>query len=76
MLIRLLKLTSFHCISSHIAIQSTERKRVLLQVCRLSHLSVCLCVWKAYCGKNGRLDPDAIWDGEWGWLREGCIRLY
>ena len=42
---------------SRVAIQSIERKRVFLQVCCLSHLSVCLslsvclCVWKVYCGK-------------------------
>ena len=29
---------------SRVAIQSIERKRVFLQVCRLSHLSVCLSV--------------------------------
>jgi len=24
--------------------------------------------------QNGWLDPDAIWDGEWGRSRDGCIR--
>ena len=24
--------------------------------------------------QNGRADPDAIWDGEWGRLRDGYIR--
>jgi len=23
---------------------------------------------------KGWLDPDAVWDGEWGWSRDGCIR--
>jgi len=24
--------------------------------------------------QNGCMDPDAIWDGEWGWSRHGYIR--
>ena len=47
---------SYECIISLVAIQSMERKCVFLQVCRLSHLSVCLsvclCVRKVYCGKT------------------------
>jgi len=47
--------------------------------CRLSHLSVGLCVGLCVCPEsvlwqNGCLDPDAIRGGEWGWSRDGCIR--
>ena len=24
--------------------------------------------------QNGCMDPDAVWDGEWGRSRDGCIR--
>jgi len=47
---------------------------VTLQACRLSYLSVgwsvCLVdeLWK-----NGQLNLDAIWGGEWGRSRDGCI---
>jgi len=41
--------------------------------CRLTHMSVGLCVGLSLClcpesvlWQNGRLDPDAVWDGEWG----------
>jgi len=55
--------------------------------CRLARLSVCLCVCvcvsrsvgRSVCPEsvlwqNGCLDPDAVWDGEWGRSRDGCIR--
>ena len=48
-------------IFSRVAIRSIERKRVLLQVCRLSHLSVCLSVCpESVLWQNGLLDPDAV----------------
>jgi len=37
---------------------------------RPSHLSVRTCEqWQ-----NGWLDPDAVWDGEWGGPRHSCVR--
>ena len=54
------------------------------QSCRLAHLSVrrsmCLSVCLSVCPedvlwKNGQLDLDDVWDGEWGRSRDGCIRL-
>jgi len=41
----------------------TQRKRVFLQTCRLASLSVCLS--GGFLWQNVRLDPDAIWVGEW-----------
>ena len=32
--------------------------------------SICLLV-KKVLWQSGLWDPDAIWDGEWGWLRDG-----
>jgi len=49
-----------------------KRKRLLVQTFRQCvGLSVCPeCVsWQ-----NGWLDPDAVWGGEWGRSRDGCIR--
>ena len=38
-------------------------------------MSVCLCVCpQSVLWQNGRLDPDAVWGGEWGRSRDGCIR--
>jgi len=63
--------------------QSTERKRVLVQTRPQSHLSLCLSVflsvdrWVCPEGtrwQNGWLDLDAVWGGEWGRWRDGCIR--
>ena len=39
----------------------------------------CLSVWlpvgqESVLWQNGWLDPDAVWDGEWGESRDGCIR--
>jgi len=42
---------------SCVAIQSIERKRVLVQACRLAHLSVCLSVRWVNCGNTA----DWIW---------------
>jgi len=50
---------------------------LMLQACRgrLDHLLVCLSVCpESVLWQNGRLYPNAIWDGEWGWSRNGCIR--
>jgi len=43
---------------------------MLVQACRLAHLSVCPVgeLWK-----NGRLDLDAVWSGEWGQSRMGVL---
>ena len=41
----------------------------MVQNIRLAHLSVRKCeLWQ-----NGRLDPDAVWGGERGRSRDGCI---
>jgi len=54
---------------------SVERKQVLEQVSRLGDSSVCVCVCpKSVLWQNCRLDPDAVWGGEWGRSRDGCIR--
>jgi len=38
-------------------------------------LSVCVSVWpESVLWQNGWLDPDTVWDGEWGRSRDGCIR--
>jgi len=49
-----------------------KRKQMLVQACRLSiDRTVCpVGEW----WKNGWLDLDAVWGGEWGWSRDGCIR--
>jgi len=46
------------------------------QTCRLSHLSsVCRSVCpENILWQNGWLDPGAVWDGECGRSRDGCIR--
>ena len=47
----------------------------MVQACRLDHLSVCLSVGpESVLWQNGRLDPDAVWGGEWGRSTDGCIR--
>ena len=43
---------------------------MLVQTCRQSSLSVCLSVCRLVCPEgvlwqNGRVDPDAVWGGEW-----------
>jgi len=36
--------------------------------------SVCLCVClESVLWQNGRLDPDAVWGGEWGRSRDGVL---
>jgi len=35
----------------------------MLRPCRLDHLSVCP---QSILWQNGWMDPDAVWDGEWG----------
>jgi len=48
---------------------------LFLLICHVSHLSVCVSVsMQSVLWQNGWIDPDAIWDGEWGWLTDGCIR--
>ena len=44
-----------------------------------SRPSICRSVCASVCPesvlwRNSWLDPDAIWDGEWGWPRHWCIR--
>jgi len=47
----------------------------MLRACRLGHLSVCLSVClESVLWQNGRLYLDAVWGGEWGRSRDGCIR--
>jgi len=55
---------------------STEHKRywntpAAYLICRSVCVSVCP---ESVLWQNGWLDPDAIWNGEWGQLRDGCIR--
>jgi len=62
-----------------IHVQSIERKRVLVQVCCLAHLSVGRSFCPSVCPvgelwKNGSLDLDAVWGSEWGRSRDGFIR--
>jgi len=39
------------------------------------HLSVCVFAGsESVLWQNGWKDPDAFWDGEWGQLRDRCIR--
>jgi len=50
----------------------------MVRACRLDHLFVCRSVGRSVCPEsvlwqNGRLDPDAVWDGECGRSRDGCI---
>jgi len=53
------------CVISRVTIQSIERKRVLEQTCRLSHLSVRLsvCRWMSCCGKTA----------DWIWMPFGVV---
>jgi len=73
------RLVSFIFLAASLSINAIERKRVFLQTCRLSNLSVYLSVGR-FVGpvgelwKNGWLDLDAVWGGEWGRSRDGCIR--
>jgi len=50
----------------------------------LDHLSVCLSVCvclsvgrsvgpESVLWQNGWVDPGAVWSGEWGWSKNGCI---
>jgi len=48
-------------------------------LCDGTYRSVCLSVWRFVClqivlWQNGWVDPDTVWDGEWVWSRNGCIR--
>jgi len=37
--------------------------------------SVCMSVCpESVLWQNSWMDPDVIWDSEWGWSRDGCIR--
>jgi len=36
-------------------------------------MSVSVCP-ESVLRQNGGVDPDAVWDGEWGRLSDGCIR--
>jgi len=43
------------------------------------YLCVCRSVGRSVCPESvlwqiGWMDPDAVWDGEWGRSRDGCIR--
>jgi len=44
-------------LAASLSINTIQRKRVFLQVCRPCHLSVCLSVWSVSCGKT----VDWIW---------------
>ena len=50
-------------IVNHVTVQSIEHKWVFLQVCCLSHLSVCLRVQKMYCGKMSDWVPFWVVNG-------------
>jgi len=50
---------------------SVASRALMLRTCRLAYLSVCVCL--LVCAEsvpvlwqNGWMDPDAVWDGEWG----------
>jgi len=60
---------------SRIAIQSIERKRMLEQACRLSHLLVSRSVGLSdrWIWKNGWLDLEAIWGGKWGRSKDDVL---
>jgi len=48
---------------------------LMLRNIRLDHVSVGWSVGpQSVLWHNGWLDPDAVWDGEWGQMRGGCIR--
>jgi len=64
-----------------LSINTIEHKQVLEQSCHLAHLSVCLSVRQSVSLSGGWIVEkwlwlylDAIWDGEWGRSRGGCIR--
>jgi len=38
------------------------------------YVGLCVCP-ESVPWQNGWLDPDAVWDGEWGRSRDGCITL-
>jgi len=52
-------------------------KRLLVQTCRQSHVSVSVCLSVCPGGvlwQNGSLDLDVVWRGECGRPRDGCLR--
>ena len=52
-----------------------KHKQLIESSCHLFHLSDCLSVClESVLWQNSLLDPDAVWDGEWGRSRDGCIR--
>jgi len=63
------------CVVQCFLYQHSDRSAHVTDI-RLDHLSVCLSVGlQSVLWQNGRLDPDAVWGGEWGWSRDGRIRL-
>jgi len=72
--LRLLVLHVCDFISASLSI-SILSGALMIRACRLEHLSVCLSVCpEVFLWQNFRLDPDAVWGGEWGRSRDGCIR--
>jgi len=68
-------ITAILLIATSLFINTIEHKQVFLQTCRLSRLSVSRSVGLVgELWKNGCLDLDAIWGGEWGRSRDWCIR--
>jgi len=53
--------------------QYSERKRS-----SYADLSICVCasvcLSESVLWQNGWVDPDAVWDGEWGQSNDGCIK--
>jgi len=63
-------------VSASLSINIIERKcysysPVAYPICRSVCVSVCP---ESVLWLNGWLDPDAMWGGEWGWSKDGCVR--
>jgi len=56
---------------SYNCIDLTPIMSVGLSICRFVGLCVCP---ESVLWQNGWLDLDAVWDGEWDWSVDGCIR--
>jgi len=60
-----------------LTLNTIKHKWLLVQSCRQSHVLVCLSVSVCLEGvlwHNSWLDLDAVWSGEWGRSKDGCIR--
>ena len=61
----------YNIISALLAIRIAEQSAIVTEHV-VPRLSVHTCVlWQ-----NGWLDLDAVWGGEWGRARKGCIRFW